>query len=300
MTRQRAAAEPSNRYGTIALTVAALLFSTTFLVVKGAVEAVSPWTFLAGRFTVGALVLAPLAWRRTASEHEVRHGLIAGGAMLGGFVLQTYGLRYTTSARSAFLTYMLVVIVPLIESLILRRRPRLTTLAGGLLAVLGLALLTSPSGGGGGLGLGEVLTIGCAVCFASHIVILGRVAPSHDPVRLTFIQLVVVALCCAGPALGTGLAGFDGEVGWAVIYTGAGVTALAFVLMVGAQRVVPPSRAALLLLIEPVAAALLGVASGEHLGWLGAAGAGVILGAIWLSERAHEPSPETVSAVGTA
>jgi drug/metabolite transporter (DMT)-like permease len=84
------------------------------------------------------------------------------------------------------------------------------------------------------------------------------------------------------------------------IYTGAAATAIAFVLMVSAQRSVAPPRVALLLLLEPVGAAVLGVLSGEPLGWAGALGAVVIFGAIALSERVREPHQGSASAVGAA
>lgn len=280
--------------------MAALLFASTFLVVKGAVERVSPFTFLTGRFAIATLVLAPVALRRPATPGEVRHGIAAGLAMLGGFVLQTYGLRSTTSARSALLTYLLVIIVPLLEALTRGRRPRAVTLACALLALLGLALLTLPAGGGAGFGWGELLSIGSACCFAVHIVVLGRVAARHDPFRLTLVQLAVVTVACTGPALFTGASGLDRAVWVAALYTGAAATAVAFVLMVSAQRVVAPPRVALVLLVEPVGAAVLGVVSGEPLGWLGALGAVVILGAIVVSERVRDPRRETASAIGAA
>src|SRR5207244_2271031 len=109
-----------------------------------------------------------------------RDGVLAGVALGSGYVFQTWGLRFTTSARSAFITYLLVVFVPLLAAVVLRRRPHAATLVGVAVAVVGLLLLTG--GGGGGLGKGELLTVGCAVAFAVHILILAEVAHRHDAV----------------------------------------------------------------------------------------------------------------------
>ena len=123
------------------LVLAAFLWGSTFLVVKDATEQAEPLPFLAVRFLIGAAVLAPFALRRRRrGDDEVRHGIVAGLAFLGGYVFQTIGLQYTTASSSAFVTYLLVVFVPLLEAIIRRRPPSLTTAVGVALAVVGLLL----------------------------------------------------------------------------------------------------------------------------------------------------------------
>ena len=169
--------------------------------VQDAIERVEPIPFLAVRFSVGAAVLWPIARRRPASPGEWRDGTARGLALLTGYVLQTIGLQYTDSATSAFLTYLLVVFVPVLGFVVHRRRPHPVTLAGIAVAVVGMVLLTDPGGSGAtaGFGRGEVLTLGCAVAFAAHVVVLGTTARRHDPFRLTAIQVSFVGLACAGP-----------------------------------------------------------------------------------------------------
>ncbi len=274
------------RWGDLALVAAAVCFGATFLVVQDAVGRVEPVPFLAVRFLVGALALWPLARRRASSPGEVRDGVLAGVALLVGYVLQTVGLQYTGSAPSAFITYLLVVFVPVLGLLLLRRRPHPITLAGIAVAVVGLVLLTDPGGGGdvGGFGRGEVLTLGCAVAFAAHVVILGETAHRHDPIRLAAVQVAVVGVACALPGIWLGGYGFPAPALVAAIATGLAATALAFVLQVSGQRTVPPSRAALLLLLEPVFAGLLASWDGEPLRPLQLGGASLILVAVVLSE----------------
>ena len=277
-----------------ALVVAAFFFGTTFIVVQDAVERIDPLPFLSVRFLIGAAVLGLVAHRRTAAgaaqpatgrpgtPGELRDGALAGILLLAGYVLQTVGLQYTTAATSAFITYMLVVFVPLISYATTRRAPHPLTLIGVVLAVAGLVLLTD--GADTGFGRGEVLTLGCAVAFAAHLVFLGDVAHRHDPVRLTTVQLATVGAACLVPAAVQGGFDFDGGTLAAAAFTGVFATSVAFLAMVWAQRVVSPSRAAIILLLEPVFAALLSALVDEPLTAAAVAGGGLILIAVVLAE----------------
>ncbi len=266
----------------VALVVAAFFFGTTFLVVKDAVEQADPVPFIAVRFLIAGAVLGLLGRGRRATPGELRHGVAAGVALLAGYVLQTIGLQYTSPSTSAFITYLLVVFVPLLTFLALGRHPHPLTLVGLVLAVGGLVLLTG--GADMSFGRGEVLTLGCAVAFAAHIVLMGETAARHDAIRLTCVQVTTVGLACLAAGLVTG--GLDMPAGafWAAAFTGVFATALAFFAMVWAQRVVSPSRAALILLLEPVFAALLAWATGESLTASAMAGGVLILAAVVVAE----------------
>jgi drug/metabolite transporter (DMT)-like permease len=266
----------------VALVIAAFFFGTTFLVVQDAVEDADPVPFLAVRFLIGGLVLGVVGRRRPATPGERRDGVAAGVALLVGYVVQTIGLQYTTPSTSAFITYLLVVFVPVITFVALGRRPHALTLVGLVLAVAGLVLLTG--GADVSFGRGELLTLGCAVAFAAHIVILGETAGRHDAIRLTCIQVTLVGVAClAASAISGGLA-MPATALAAAAFTGVFATALAFYAMVWAQRVVSPSRAALLLLLEPVFAALLGRLTGDPLPASTVAGGALILAAVVVAE----------------
>jgi drug/metabolite transporter (DMT)-like permease len=289
------ASRRAGRSASLALVGAALLFGSTFLVVKDAVESAAPLPFLSVRFAIGALVLLPLVARgglgRLRAPGLLRAGAAAGLALTAGFVLQTVGLQYTTSSVSAFLTYLLVVIVPLVVAVSTRTLPSRATAAGVALAVGGLALLTT--GDGLGTGRGELLTLGCALAFAVHILVLADAAPRFDVAALSVVQFSVVT-AVTGVLAVPGVVGSDGlgaEALAAAVYTGVAVTAGGLGLQAWGQRRVSPTRAALLLLIEPVAAALLGYLAGDRLGVGGAAGAVLILGGILVSELAVPVAP---------
>ena len=272
-----------------ALALAGLLFGSTFLVVQHAIARADVMPFLAVRFLVGGAVLAPIARRRHPSAGEIRHGIAAGSCLFVGFVLQTAGLRLTTAATSAFVTYLLVVMVPVIGVVRTRTRPTRNVVIGVILAVAGLLLL---SGGVAGFGRGELLTVGCALAFAAHIVVLGQVSGHHDPVRLTLWQVLTVAgLCLIPGALSGGGYRFDAGVWAAALFCGVGATAAAFWCMTYGQRVVPQTQAALILLIEPVSAGVLGALAGNRLGAAGFVGAALILVAVVVAELGGPRSP---------
>ncbi|QXC60088.1 DMT family transporter [Aquihabitans sp. G128] len=278
--------------------MAGFLFGSTFLVVQDAIEGADVLPFLAVRFLIGGAVLWPLARRRPTSVGEVRHGALAGAVLLVGYVLQTVGLRTVTSATSAFITYLLVVLVPVIGVVRSRHRPAGNVLLGVGLAVVGLYLL---SGGSSGFGRGELLTVGAALCFAVHIVVLGEVASRHDPIRFTMWQVLTVGAACLVPgALSGGGYGFGGGAWLAAAFCGVFATAAAFWCMTYGQRVVPEAQAAIILLLEPVSAGLLGVATGEDLGAKGFVGAGLILVAVLVAELGGSRVPAVGGELGVA
>jgi drug/metabolite transporter (DMT)-like permease len=274
------------RRGDLALAGAALCFGGTFLVVQEAIEDVEPIPFLAVRFLIGAAVLWTIAHRRPSTPGELRDGVIAGAALLSGYVFQTIGLQYTDSATSAFITYLLVVFVPLIGFVVLRRRPHPATLAGIAVAVAGLVLLTDPGGAGAGFGRGELLTLGCALGFACHVVALGATAHRHDPARFTAIQVSFVGLSCLLPGATLGGYRFSGVALAGAAGTALVATSLAFFLQVTGQQTVPPARAAVVLLLEPVFAAVLAAVTGDALSLSQYLGGATILGAVLLTEWA--------------
>lgn len=199
---------------------------------------------------------------------------MAGSLLFAGFSTQTLGLAETSASNSAPIAGLYVVFTPLLASLARRTPPAIATLFGALLSVAGLGFLTVTSEFS--LNSGDLLTVLCAVAFAAHIVSLARFAPRHPVVPFTAIQLLVVAVFgLVASAIFEGLPLPVASVLPALFGTGVVVSAGAFMLHVSAQRVIGPSRTAIVLSTEPVfAAATAAVVLGERLtarGWLGAA-----------------------------
>ena len=305
---------PSALRAHLAVAAAGVLFGTTFEVMQSAVEDVEPVPFLAVRFGLGAVVLWPFARRRpdrptgpppsaasspapsgrppgpTPRDSALRAGVLCGLALLVGYLFQTVGLQYTTPTRSAFVTYLLVPIVPVLSAAWLRRPPAAPVVAAVALATSGLFLLT---GRGLALGRGEALTLGCAVAFALHVLLLSELSPRFDTLRLTAVQLGVVGAACALPGLFLGGYRFGATAWAAALYTALAVGVGAFGLQTWGQRQVGPTRTSLLLMLEPVSAAALSALLGERLGPAATAGAGLILAAIVVAELplGRDPAP---------
>ncbi|MEY2399163.1 MAG: hypothetical protein QOJ00_2337 [Actinomycetota bacterium] len=272
----------TERRAAIGVAVAALLFGSTFVIMRDSVDAASPTAFLSARFAFGAVALLVFARRDGPMPAGVmRPALITGAALLAGYILQTVGLQYTRTSTSAFITYLLVVLVPVFAAVQHRALPALHVIVAVAVTTTGLWFLT---GGVGGLGKGEALTLGCAAAFALHILFVGHWANRFGAAWFTGLQLAVVSVGCFVPGLAQGGYGF-GWVAWrGALLTGVGASAVALGLQVYGQRVLGPTRTALLLMIEPVSAAVIGFAIGERLGVGGAVGAVLILAGVVLAE----------------
>lgn len=260
--------------------VAALCFGSTFVIMRDSVAAAAPTAFLAARFAIGGGALVVYARRRSPMPRGVvRPALLTGGALCLGYILQTVGLQYTRTSTSAFITYLLVVLVPVFAAILLRKLPRPHVVVAVAVTTLGLWLLT---GGVDSIGKGELFTLGCAGAYAVHILLVNHWAKQFDDVAwFTGLQLLVVAAGCAVPGALQGGYAF-GWIAWrGAVFTGLVASALAFMLQVNGQRVLGPTRTALLLMAEPVSAAFIGYAIGERLGaagWIG--GAAILLGVL--------------------
>jgi drug/metabolite transporter (DMT)-like permease len=273
----------------LALLVLTLSWGTTFHFVKGVLAVASPGVFLAARFAAAtaALALVRLMRRDPPSPGLWRHGTILGALVLAGLVLQTVGLRYTTPARSAFLTGLSVLVVPFAARFVYGRAVRGAAWAGVALAVAGLALLTRPFGEGisAAIRLGDALTAACAVAFALQIVLTSEWSPRHPLVPFVLVQVAaglagtLVLLPLDAPRLEA--AGLP-LLAATALFTGVPMTAGAFFVMAWAQRRTTAVRTALIFSLEPVSAALFSHwYGGEPLAaadWAG--GALVVLGVV--------------------
>jgi drug/metabolite transporter (DMT)-like permease len=269
-----------------ALVGAALLYGVTFPLVHDALEDITPVAYLLGRFAVATVILVPALVSALQADNPrrrmlVRAGATAGVLLFGGYAAQTVGLQYTSPSTSAFITGLYVVITPVIESVVARRLPPRPVVAGIVVATVGLFLLT---GADLHLGRGEALTLACAVLFAVHIVYIGAYTNVLRPMQFTALQIGVVAALCVAPTARQGVGSLTTLAVFAVVFTGIACSAVALPLQLWGQRRVPASRAALILLAEPVFAGIAGHVNGERLGLEQVAGAAIILIGIGVSE----------------
>ncbi|MGC8779781.1 MAG: DMT family transporter [Anaerolineae bacterium] len=287
------------RLADAALLVVTAIWGGTFVMVKDAVSSYPVFSFLAIRFAIAAVALLPFVYLRRRARGRVgpagrtlrwpAFGAAAAGiglALFAGYALQTAGLSLTTPAKAGFITGLSVVIVPAVATLSGRSEQgagRAAWLGVGLAAV-GLALLSLQEGFS--IAAGDLLVFGCAIGFAAHILLTGRFSPRHDPVLLTFGQVIVVAVCAAAAALFFEVRPpLSGPVLFAAAFTGILATSLAFGVQTVAQRFTHATHTALIFAAEPVFAALFSfLLIGELLGPRQLLGCGLILAGMLVSE----------------
>lgn len=268
--------------GLLAVTAA---WGSTFFLLKEAVTRVPVADFLALRFLVAAAavtLLAPRALSRLSAD-ERRYGLLLGLVYGAAQVLQTTGLQTTSASVSGFLTGMYVVFTPVLGALLLRARTTPVTWRAVALATVGLAVLSLQ---GFAVGGGEALTVASAVLYGLHIVGLGRWSREGSALGLTIVQLWVVAAVCLVAGLPGGVTLPDRGDDWAVLVFMALVAgAAALVVQTWAQARLAPTRAAVIMTMEPVWAGFFAVLlGGEVLTARVLVGGGVVLAAMYLVE----------------
>ncbi|NML11419.1 DMT family transporter [Sphingobium sp. AR-3-1] len=270
----------------LALIGVTILWGGTFLIVHHAMRETRPLFFVGLRFATAALLTLPLALPvlRGLTRRELLAGLVIGLGIFVGYSLQTWGLQTISSSTSAFITAAYVPLVPILQWVILRRRPRLASWAGVALAFVGLLLIAAPRDGLA-LGTGELLTLLSTVAIALEIIFISLWAGSVNVARVTVVQLAVTALlafACMGPA-GESVPPFS----WLVVLSACGLgamTALIQLVMNWAQRTVSPTRATLIYAGEPVWAGIIGRIAGERLPPTALVGGLLIVAAVVVSE----------------
>lgn len=276
-----------------ALLGAAAVWGITFVVVQDAVAAVPPFRFVAVRFGLAFLLLLPFVATRLRSARIWLDGGIVGLALFAGFGLQTWGLTDTTPSRAAFLTGLSVVLVPFLALAFHRRPPTRHAWIGVVLSTTGLFFLTGARFEH--WTRGDTAELGCAFAFAAHILLLDRCARRHPPFALLAVTCLAVVAISAPIGLWREPPGRWSD---PAAIVGVGVTVLlatigAFGAQNWAQRVVTPTRTALILLLEPVFAAAASAWAGRETFGVGTlAGGALILAGMAVAEF---PQPRTGS-----
>ncbi len=251
----------NHRRGVLALLALTVVWGSTFPAMKSLTADLSPIQIIVVRFGIASLVLLPL-WRGM-QRTEMRWGLALGLLLFVAFLLQVEGLVLTTSNRSAFVTGLNVILVPIIGALLGQRIGWRIALASAL-ALLGLLALFWE---GANWNLGDTLTLASALFFALYILLLERLANRYPaqalrPERLAAVQSATLLgvgalwLLLCGPVDFNALASQVRLHGSELIYLGVVASALMIWLQAWGQRRVRAVEAAILYGMEPVFAAI--------------------------------------------
>ena len=276
----------------LALLLVSVIWGSGFIATEYAIRAqMGTALIMTIRFCVAALIMLAFCWKRLGQldKKSLLHGCVAGVLLFLAFYSQTFGQAHTNVSNSAFLTATNVVMVPFIVWMVSRKRPPLKIFVLAATTLAGIGFLTIKPGVGLQLGLGDLLTLLCALLFALHISYLGLFGGGIDVRVLTFLQLAVsgiislaVLLCSGSPAdylppLREGLL--------PTLYLAVFSTCICYFLQTMAQQHVSPGKAGIILCCEGLFGSLFSVLLGlEPLTAALAVGGLIILSSVILAE----------------
>ena len=264
-----------------------IIWGLTFVMVKEALNDAPPFTFITLRFVLATILTLLIIKKKifTLTKQEIWGGIVCGFFLFLGYAFQNFGLMHTTATKSAFITSIAVLMVPILLVILNIQKVQLRTWIAVLLATAGLYLLILP---GGGISFGDIITFGCALSFALHIIAQDNFIKKEIRLLPFFnVQLAFVTVISLFHALM-----FEPDpIIWserlfgAIIITGFLATFMAFLIMIWAQKTLNPSETAIIFATEPVAAAFFAtVFAGEVLGLWGLIGGSLVCLAVVYGE----------------
>jgi drug/metabolite transporter (DMT)-like permease len=239
----------------------AIAWGVTFIVVQNALSSIGVFAFLFWRFGFAALLIGLFFYKRInfVSKNDIKKGFSLGFFLFLGFATQTYGLVYTGASIVAFITGLYVVMVPFFSVLFFKEKLPKIIIFATLLSVSGLYFL-SITEKGLNVGLGEIITFFCAIAFALHLILTGKYCKSANNFSLVFYQLLVVSILSMLASLpiddDTFFIDFNQQVIKAMVVTTIFATVYAYFVQTFMQQHTSPTRAGVILAMEPVSAAI--------------------------------------------
>lgn len=259
--------------GEAALLLMTIIWGGTFVVVKESLQDVSSVFFISIRFIVASaiIILVLLIKKHKIHKQSFFAGIFLGTFLFFGFLFQTIGLKYTTATKSGFITGSLVVMVPFLQLIIEKKIPTKGAIIGTILVFTGILFLSSSGSSirnfikelGSTFNLGDAFTLICALFFAFHVVYMDIISSKHDFWILFLSQLLTVALLAFfvtllfhASSLEPIKINFTSNLGIGLIYTSLLATCVNFGLQTKFQKLVSPTKAAIIYSFEPIFAAI--------------------------------------------
>ena len=179
------------------LFLATLIWGMSFIVMKSSLDLFNPSYIIAIRFTIAAIVLSLIfikKWKKCNIKLIVT-GLWTGTFLGIAYIIQTYGLKYTTPGKNAFFTAIYCIIVPFLYWIFTKKKPDVFNIIAVILTVIGIGLvLLNVTGGEGAFNIGDLLTLICSIFYALHIVVVNIYAQKYDIYLITIIQFYSTAI----------------------------------------------------------------------------------------------------------
>lgn len=248
--------------GKLALLCTALIWGSSFVVLKNTLNSIGALWVLAIRFSVAALIMFAVCGRslRHISPRCLRGGAWIGAALAAAYIVQTYGLVYTTPGKNAFLTSTYCVLTPFFSWLVYRRRPELSHLVAAFLCVAGVGFV-SLGEGFSDVNIGDMLTLCCGVFYAIQILLIEHYGDSGDAATLAAVQFAVAAVICWVGALlfEKPPENVPPDAWFSIAYLSVMCTAVCFFLQIWGMRYTPADTAAMIMTLEAVFGVLVSI-----------------------------------------
>lgn len=265
--------------GPLILVTAAMIWGLSFVAQRDGMQYVDGFTFTAVRLIIATIVLFPIALFRskkqmaglTADEKKAKRkmnikAIIPVGLCLCiGLNLQQFAFKYTEVGKVGFLTALYMLLVP-VFGLFFKKKPPLTAWLGVGLGLCGLYLICMGAGSGMSLGIGEVLTLACAVAFAWHIIVIDVLASEVDSFVLSCGQFFIAGVISTVLMFVYEKPDFNSIIhaGIPILYAGVFSSGIAFTLQIIGQKNTEPTIASMLLCLESVFAVLFALILPPH------------------------------------
>ena len=291
--------------GELILLMITLFWSATFVIVKESLTDISSMLFVGLRFLIAGLILIPIVIRKKIKWKGVNLKLpvILGVLLFLGFSAQTIGLKYTSATKSAFLTGSAVIIIPILQTIIEKRKPKSGSIVGVVVVLIGILLL---SGGNSiftlledlvsNFNFGDGMTLLCAVFFALYVVYLDVLSNQYNFWLLLIIQIIVTSSIAFVFSFIFDFANFEAikinltpQLGMGILYTAIFATLFTTALQTKYQKLVTPTKAGIVYSFEPIFASIIAyLAIGERITSFGLIGATLIFIGLIISETFDE------------
>lgn len=175
----------------------ALIWGSTFVIIKDATNTMSSAFINAARFTIASIILFVVFFKRikNITRQELKHGIIMGVFLFGGYYLQVMGMEYgSTAGKCAFLSATFCVMVPFLSWAVFKRKPDKYSVVAAIMCVVGVALVSVEKGAKITIGDGIILV--STFFYAINIMLTAEFSniDGNDSTILAFLQIVVVAV----------------------------------------------------------------------------------------------------------
>lgn len=279
--------ESKSLFYILLLLLATISWGLTFPLINLSLQLISPVIFLFIRFLISSIILLPLVGiKKLRTRGGEVEGIIAGFLLFIGYYFQTVGLKFTTPADSGIITGLYVVIVPLLSYVYLKSKVSRIDWAAVLIAMIGLIILSDGVSGSSSVEYGNILTVICAIGYALQIAYVSKHSSRIDSMKFTFYQMFTVAVfsLITIPTFTIYYDLLSPLVIFTLIFTAIFAGIMGYFLINRALIYVKPEKAGVVLVTEPIFAAIFSyILVDDQIGIYTIIGGAIMISAMFIS-----------------